>query len=442
MINKIKLKINSDMHLKELLSGSTITFVLKMIGLALGYIIALMISQKYGANGIGIYNLTLSIITFFAMISSLGINVSILRYVGQFNNPTEELKLKSLYRHAVELVIPISLLLAFSLYIFSDILAEKIFNNSQYKHALQYAALIIPFFAIQNISVEYIRGLKKLKISEYLRSVNRPIVNITLLLIIGFYWSDELLPIYTMGAGVIVSSILAATYVFKKTAHIKNKKDSGFSKKELVSTSTPMMISLTSTFLMGNISLFMLEIFSTTSHVGIFSIAFKLAALVSLVLLVVNTILAPKFSELYWGRKYSELQSVMLNSVKIVYFFSFLIIIFFVLFSETMLGLFGAEFIAGKYVLLILMLGELINAITGPVAIFLNMVGKQKVLRNISLIALLITLSLSLLLIPTYSMHGAAIALVVGMAFKNITLTMYTKKTLKIKTYYIPLLKR
>jgi len=438
MINKLKLKIDSDAHLKEILSGSAVTFILKMTGLTLSYIVALIISHRYGAEGIGIYNLTLSIITFMAMIASMGINVSILRYVGQFNKTGENHKLKLLYRYASELIFPFSILLSILLYSFSDAIAYSLFDNPLYKPALEFSAIIIPFMVMQNVSVEFIRGFKKIKVSEFLRSVNRPLINIVLIFILGLFWTNQMIPIYSVGIGVVVSAVLAIYYVLKHVKKFKYNPNDDFTKKELIATSVPMMISQTSTFMMSNISLIMLEFFSTTKDVGVFSIALKLSALVSLVLLVVNTISAPKFSELYWKNKHKELQSVMLHSAKIVYIFSFSMIIFFSIFSEFSLGLFGPEFILGKYVLIMLMFGELVNAITGPVGVFMNMIGKQMVLKNISLISLFVTFICSLLLIPGYGTYGAAISLIFGMVLKNIFLAIYIRKEINIVTYYLP----
>jgi len=122
MLKKIKVKLQNDGHLKELLSGSAITFMLKMTGMFLGYIVVLIISKKYGADGMGMYSLIVSIITFLAMFSAVGMNFSILRYVGQFNKHGEKQKLKLLFKYAMEIVIPLSLVISVGLYLLSDVL--------------------------------------------------------------------------------------------------------------------------------------------------------------------------------------------------------------------------------------------------------------------------------------------------------------------------------
>ena len=220
LLGRLKSKLNGDIHLKEILTGSAVTFVLKVSGILLSYLIVLIISRQYGAEGTGLYSLTLSVMVFVAMLAAMGLNTSILRYAGQFNKSGEEYKLKLLYRYAVELVVPFSLLLALLLYIFASTIAENVFHNPIYKPALEFVAFIVPFRALQNISVEFIRGLKQLKVSEFLRSVNRPIISATLLSIIGLYVVDKLLPIYTLGVGVVITTVYAVYFIVKKMEKI------------------------------------------------------------------------------------------------------------------------------------------------------------------------------------------------------------------------------
>lgn len=442
MINRLRNKLNHDIHLKEIFIGSAITFVLKMSGMLLGYLVILIISRQYGPEGVGIYNLTLSIMTLVAMMAAMGLDISILRYVGQFNKNGEEHKLKLLYYYSIELVLPFSLLLAMLLYLFSGVIAQNVFHNSAYKSALEIAAIIIPFMALQNIGVEFIRGLKQLKISEFLRSVNRPLVNIILLLSLGFFVVNQLLPLYTLGVGVIVSATFTVYFIAKRVRKFKTKEREIFSKKELVTTSLPMMITTVFSFVMGNISLFMLEIFSTTEEVGIFSVVLKIAMMISLVLVVVNTISAPKFSELFWAKKYDELQYVISNSTNTIFYSSLFLSVLVLLFSEPILILFGENFLFGNMALMYLLIGQLINSATGSVGYFMNMSGKEKAYRNITIFTLILSLILNLILIPSYGLNGAAIATFISVSILNVSAALYVKYTYNIKTYYSPILKR
>lgn len=436
MIEKLRTKLAGDIHLKEILTGSAITFILKMSGMLLGYVVMLIISRKYGAEGIGVYNLMLSIMIFVAMISAMGMNISILRYVGQFNKNEDEHKLKLLYRYVIELTLPLSIFLAFILYLSTGFVAENILHNQTYKPAIEFAAFVVPFMLLLNVSVEFIRGLKQLKVSEFLRSVSRPSINIVLLVILSLFISSQLLPLYTLGIGIIISALYAVYFIMKRLQKIDSKPSYNFTKKELLSTSFPMMITAVASFIMGNISLFILEMYSTTENVGIFSVSFKIATLVNLVLVVINTISAPKFSELYWKKQYTELQHAITHSSNVIFFVSFLISIIIITFSKFILSVFGEEFIIGKSVLIILIISQMINSTTGSVGVFLNMSGNHNVLRNIIIIAMLISFALNILLIPSYGINGAAIATIVGVFFLNVTAVVYTKSKLGFITYF------
>jgi len=437
VLDKIKLKLHSDHNLKELLSGSAITFVLKISGLMLGYFLILLISRNYGAEGVGMYSLMVSVIVFTAMLSSMGMTTSILRYVGQFNRKESQGKLRLLYQHVVQLSFPVALILSVGLYLFAEIIAVKFFHAVEYKHGLEIAAFIIPFFSLVSLNVEYIRGLKNLKVSEFLRSVNPPAISVTLLLLAGLYTSSLFLPLYTLAAATLVTCMVSTLFIVRKLSKIHVTKKDMFTKKELTTTSFPMLITSLSVFITGNISLFFLQIFSDASQVGIFSVILKISLLISLVLLVVNTIVAPKISELYWKDEPALLQRVLNQSTKMIFYISILVGGGVALFNKEILQVFGAEFIVGSNALYFLIVGQLVNAATGCVGVFFNMTGAQKILRNIVVVTMLLSVGLSYILIPMYGIEGAAFVSMMTAILANVTSTLYIKFRLGYVTYFV-----
>ena len=205
LIYKNKIKLNNNPHLKEIIFGSAYTIVIKIFGMILGLGVTFLISKIYGAEGIGLYNLSVRTIIILSIVSTLGINTSILRYVGQFNKKGHEHKLKQLYKLSIQIVLPTSILIGIALFISSDMIANNLFDNINYKEPLKLLSIILPFLVILNISVEYIRGLKSIKISESLRSVTRPTINIIFLIIISSFTSSYLVPYFTF-SGVLIHS--------------------------------------------------------------------------------------------------------------------------------------------------------------------------------------------------------------------------------------------
>jgi O-antigen/teichoic acid export membrane protein len=260
-----------------------------------------------------------------------------------------------------------------------------------------------------------------------------------LLLIIGLFVVDPLLPLYTLGAGVIVSAIFAVYFIVTRLKKIEFNASNDFSKKELTSVSIPMMMTVVASFALGSIPLFMLEVFATTKEVGIFSVAFKISTVVSLSLVAVNTISAPKFSELYWSKKYNELQKVISMSTRLIFIVSLIVSMLIILFSEQILILFGNDFVSGGHVLILLVIAQMINSATGSVSILLNMTGAQRALKNIAIITTVLTIVVSYILVSNYGSIGAAYTFIISMSMINISGAIYAHMKLGYITYYNPL---
>jgi len=437
MLNKVKSKLNSDTNLKELVSGSLITFVLKMGGMSLSYLMIYFIVQKTGSKGAGYYSLINNVLMILGMIAAMGTNVSVLRFVGQYNNEENNVRLGNLYSNLVKLALPIALILGAVIWFFSENIAVSIFRDIEYAPALALVGITLPFFTLDLIAVEFIRGLKKLKVSEFIRSVSRPTIVLICLFIVWFQDIENIYIIYFYCGAVILNSIASSATVIVNVLRIKDHQKA-LSTKEIFKVSSPMMITAITGILMSSTSIFLLEYFSTTEDVGVYSVAVRLSLLISLVLIVVNTISAPKFSELYWGKKMDELQKVIHQSVKLIFWGALFVAIVVGVGSYPILGIFGEEFTKGQLPLIILIIGQMVNAAAGSVALFLNMSGHQNVLRNMSLISLVIQLILALVLIPSMGMLGAAISSTAGGILWNILCILYVKSKLNIKTYYFP----
>ena len=101
----------------------------------------------------------------------------------------------------------------------------------------------------------------------------------------------------------------------------------------------------------------------------------------------------------------------LISNLLELYFYSTLpILIILFLLPEFLLSFFGAEFTIAKNTLLILLVGQVGNAMSGSVGYILQMTGNEKLFQNILTLALLLNIVLNFLLIPKYGIIGVAIA--------------------------------
>ena len=440
VLGKTFKKINSNAHLKEIFAGSFVAFILKIAGIIGTYIFTFLVSRYYGAEGMGVYSLSLSALLILEMCGTLGFRTSVLRFVGQFSAENKHHKINSLYKNILEIIIPVSLFLAVVLFLFSNKIAVLIFHNGTLSIPFKIISLILPIHVVAAINIEIIRGLKNIPFSEYLRNLNESLFGIPLLLVITLFVSNYYVPIATFAIATAGAFLISTPYVTKKMRSFSRNAEELLSKTELIKISLPMMITAFSALIMGKIGTIMIGMFSTTENAGIYDVALKLASVTSFVLYSINTIAAPKFSELYWSKNMEDLKKVVRLSSKLIFGFSFPVLLALILFPQFFMGIFGNEFIAGKCALVFLTIGQFVNASSGSVGVFLNMTGKQRIFRNIILLTTLINVILNYLLIPKYGINGAAIATMISVSFSNIGAALYIKVKSNIKTFYVPII--
>jgi len=188
--------------------------------------------------------------------------------------------------------------------------------------------------------------------------------------------------------------------------------------------------------LFSHFPVLLLGYISNVDDVAIFSVANRLSMVISLVLLVVNIIISPKIAPLYESNRLDRL-SVLVKKCSLLLFIlclpTFLIICFF---PSDILGLISPIYTDYGTVLIVLCIGQFLNSISGSVGLVLNLCGHQRVATYVSILSFLLLLSFSLILVPMYSVIGAAIALSISISIQNVILVFLVKYKLGFYPFF------
>jgi O-antigen/teichoic acid export membrane protein len=186
------------------------------------------------------------------------------------------------------------------------------------------------------------------------------------------------------------------------------------------------------------VSTITLGFFATPDQIGIYKVAVQMATLAAFGLQAVNTVVAPRFADLYAQNKMERLQELATGSARITLAVNMLLTILFAILGQPFfIVVFGSEFSASYLPLLILLIGQTANASTGPVAFLLNMTGHEKdTMRGIA-IAAGVNILLNLLMIPQWGIQGAAAATAIATVIWNGILWWVAKKRLGINSFAV-----
>lgn len=425
-------RLNKDANLLELLQSSGFVLVFKVLGALSGYVFAFVVS-KYGADTFGIYELAFTALMILSVVVKWGLDGATVRFTQEYLASDEKGKIKTLVSKSV-LTIFISAIIAGVLFFLLSKPLAKVFDEPNLEKAYLWVAVgLLPFVLLQYYS-EALRALKNMKAFSVFQ------VGSVLILASGVF---ILLKDIALSKGevatlaFVISSVVFAigAYVVFQSSFKRRVGDIAAQEidfKSVVKVGVPLLVSGSLFLVISWTDTLMIGYFKTSADVGIYRVAFKIATLITFIQFAVNSIAAPTIAALYAKEDLSGLRKYVKQIGVINAAFAVPITLAIVLFPECLLNMFGAEYRAGAELLPILAIGQLVNALAGPVMYILNMTGKEKLSQRIMIWMTGLNSLLNIILIPIYGIIGAAIATTISMVTWNVIAALYVYKYYKV----------
>jgi O-antigen/teichoic acid export membrane protein len=196
--------------------------------------------------------------------------------------------------------------------------------------------------------------------------------------------------------------------------------------------SIPLMLIAEFQMLLTKTDILMIGSLVSTQAAGIYNIATKTATIVSFILVAVSSVVAPKFSSLFSKHRIKELQLLITRSSHLVTWLSLILLIGVLLISNNLIGFIGNEYLEAKGPLVVLLIGQFVNAVAGPVGVLLNMTGHQNSSAIIYGSIAIINILFNFILINIMGTIGAAYATTITMIIWNLLISIYVINKLKI----------
>ena len=420
--------------IKDILNKSSRVFSLRIISIISGFYLMYLITNIFGAEGMGIFALSQTILMVMVMLSVFGTDTASLKYSSQYASNNDYSKLNSFYFSILKFVIVSSIFVSIIIF-FSKEELSVFFNKNLLNYSLFFISLSILPMSFININSESLRGIGRYSLFTTFRYVLIPVL--TILIIYFFDNNDDILiPIKAYSISICVVSLLSFTFLLKKIKFFKYFSSIDSNLHDVVKYSLPILISNSMLLLIQWIDIIFLGYFETVNTVGVYSVIMRISLFSSIILFSINGIVASEFSKLYSSDNMTELRFLIKKSSKIIFFITIPILILIVYFSELILGYFGLEFIIASKTLNILIVGQFVNILCGSVGYILMMTEKQNIFKNIMIFATCTNIILNIILIPKYSINGAAIASSISLILWNIISFGYIYRKYNISTIW------
>jgi len=380
--------------------GSVAT--VKLGGTAIAFGVQVALARQLDPAQFGIYNFAFSVVMILALVGCLGADRVALREIKAAIATSRSDDGCAVLSWAVKRTALLGLLAGLAL------LGASFLIDEPYGPAMTVAAILVPVFAGIALARGILRGLDVLIPAIAPDMLLRPLLLLTLLLVLSPATATEALGIHAFAA--IAIAVLSGWLVSvrrPKPIHnaesqpdVSGWRDAGVS---MFWTAAMLMVITQGNIIIAGALL-------SPEETGQYSLSLRLANFATIALVAINMIVAPMISGLFAQERIAELQRVISLACTLVFGTSLAILLCSYLFVDTILGLFGEGYKEARMSLLILMVGQTVSAFFGPVGQLLTMTRFEQDAAKIITVCAIVGLVLSVALASLFGVMGLALA--------------------------------
>ena len=414
---------------------ATGTFGLRIANLSISFLTSWLLAKLIGTDAYGVYVYIISWITLFSVVSVLGFDKLMIRSLAIYQTKEEWTLMRGFLGQTNWIILGTSLVLS--------LVVLGVFYRSPLKPTtidlpiLIIGLITLTLFSYTKLWQSATRGLHEIIKGQTSELLVRPVTFVLLLIVGRLWWKNSFsdfnaLILQSLAAGL--GFIFSARFLWQTIPRQAKDAKPFYQSKMWISSSLPLLLSSLIEIINIRADILLLGTIHGTEIVGVYNVVKRLAELTTMVLIAVSVSIGPQIASLYASNDIDGLQKLITKSTRIIFFGSLLIAIGLLVFGPWLLNIWGNEFSDGYSTFVILILGQVINASVGPVALLLVMTKHERdVVWGIG-IGLLANIVLNLILIPKWEMQGTAVATLVAMIIWNTLLVFIAYHRLEIMT--------
>ncbi len=396
-----------------------------IFSMVLIFILFALIARNISKAEFGFFALSYAIIKILSVLSGFGFQRGAPRYIAYHIGQEK-------YKHARDgITSSFAITAFFSLFIAGLLflnagLVSNLLNKPAMAGTLKTMSLIIPFMALNELLVCYLRGLKDVTGQVYFHQILRPLLTVILVFLVDFFglpyiWVPR---VYTISFSL--TFIFLFLYAKRKIFNYIPIDSYTLVSKEIIVFSLPLLGAGLLFQVMMWVDTIVLGFFASAQSVGAYNCALRIAMLLTITVMSGAFIYLPLVSDLYAQKKLQKITAIYAAVTK--WTFIITLPLFYLIFfghEQILFYSFSAKYITAGPALKILSLGYIINIFFGLNAMTCVAIGETRAIIISHVVTLVVNLTLDILLIPEYGLIGAAFASSVSLVLANIIRTGY-----------------
>lgn len=440
---------------KRLLSGSGWAFGGKIAGATIGVVANGLLARMLSPQEFGAYFLALSIISLGAVVGSLGLPKTVVRFVAEDMGLNRFGRTRRVIFTVLGLGILGTLGVSLSYLFVGDLVGGYLFGSPALVAVTALIAAWMAISVVQEITAETFRGFHDIRTATLLGGLATGgksgglVMRLLMLACLVLLWmmsgGTDLRTVMLVSIGSGAVSVLLSVWLLRSKVsslgsrvEAKDPAQDPVSPKEVLRVSIPLLVIALTAFVLQSSDIWILGVLGSQEEVAVYAAASRLVALIAMPLLIANLVLPPIIAEMYAQGKTTELERTLRAFSTVSGVPALLLLAGFMLLGGPVLGLvYGDYYRSGALVLVLLSAAKVAAVWAGSCGLVLQMTNHHMQMLCVGLLTGPLFIVAALLLVRGYGPVGVASAAAATTVLQNAILVLVARRKTGMWTHVV-----
>ena len=341
-------RLSHKKNLSDVIRTGGHVIVIQFCGIALGFILQILLARWLGPGNYGAYVYSFAWITIVSILCGVGLPTSSVRFISENLEKKNWARAKGFYRWSLFLAICCSVLIMVFGFVTFGI--YKSFLPRGVEEAYYISLLCIPFLSLLRLNIGVFRGFGYAVLAYWPDKLGRPALLIMAILAME-YFSIEMTAANVVVATALVLFILCVVQITigeYRVPSVVRQSTAEYENSRWLKVSLPLVLVAGFQVIIDRTDLIVLGMYLDADTIAIYNAAARTAGLVVVILTAMNALSGAKIAALYNTGDLGGLHVLINGVVKWTFWPSLLLALLVMLLSDEIMSIFGAGFRDGK----------------------------------------------------------------------------------------------
>jgi len=406
---------------REVLLATAGAFIFKIGGAACSFLLGFIVARRYGAQGSGVFALATTVVTIAVTFSLFGLDYASVRAVSSNLATRNWADLRSWVKTTNLITILVAAATSIVMWLEAERIAHWLSGTDALIISIRaFSVAVVPMTLVKVLS-SYFRGMRFSVTPNVVDPFIVPALALVLVVLFSGAAITSVMELYTAGAVVAAAGALI---VWLRTFRKVEKAPGRWVVRDALIRSIPIHLTVLGGFATGWITTLVVGASGTEAEVGIYRVAMQYVLVLTLLPQAVDLAMSPQVAALHATDRLHEIARTGRRMVGLTLLLCGIPAVILFIFAEHALAIFGPEFIEGAFTLRLLIAGQIVIFLFGPVGGVMVMTGLERLSLLNATAGSIVAVVSSMILIPRYGVDGAAAASLLTGIFRLIVATV------------------